>query len=187
MYDSNNIFAKILRGEIPCVKVFEDDRTLAFMDVMPQADGHTLVIAKEGGRNDSRHVSRRCSCLDRHHAEGRQSGEKGPGAPGLMLTMLNGAPRRAKPSFTPIFISFRVGRELNRTRKPVRVPIALISVRMHGGMADPKNLENRCRKNYGAPYDPGTRHVCHQVKASRKTSRSPSVRRANSWKARRAA
>jgi histidine triad (HIT) family protein len=45
-YDSNNIFAKILRGEIPAFKVFEDAHTLAFMDVMPQSDGHTLVIPK---------------------------------------------------------------------------------------------------------------------------------------------
>lgn len=46
-YDNNNIFAKILRGEIPCVKVHEDDKTLAFMDVMPEADGHVLVVPKE--------------------------------------------------------------------------------------------------------------------------------------------
>lgn len=46
-YDSNNIFAKILRGEIPCTKVYEDEHTFAFMDIMPQADGHTLVITKE--------------------------------------------------------------------------------------------------------------------------------------------
>lgn len=45
-YDPNNIFAKILRGEAPCFKVYEDDMTLAFMDVMPQAAGHTLVIPK---------------------------------------------------------------------------------------------------------------------------------------------
>src|SRR6185312_13103768 len=47
-YDKDNIFAKILRGEIPCVKVFEDAKTLAFMDVMPEADGHVLVVPKEG-------------------------------------------------------------------------------------------------------------------------------------------
>lgn len=46
-YDNNNIFAKILRNEIPCVKVYEDEHTLAFMDIMPQAEGHTLVIPKE--------------------------------------------------------------------------------------------------------------------------------------------
>lgn len=45
-YDSDNIFAKILRGEMPCVKVFEDDIALAFMDVFPQAEGHTLVVPK---------------------------------------------------------------------------------------------------------------------------------------------
>jgi len=46
-YDNNNPFAKILRGELPCVKVAEDDATLAIMDLMPQADGHVLVIPKE--------------------------------------------------------------------------------------------------------------------------------------------
>ena len=45
-YDSQNIFAKILRGEIPAIKVYEDEKTLAFMDIMPQAEGHTLVIPK---------------------------------------------------------------------------------------------------------------------------------------------
>ena len=46
-YDQGNIFAKILRGEIPAVKVYEDSRTLAFMDVMPEAEGHVLVVPKE--------------------------------------------------------------------------------------------------------------------------------------------
>ncbi len=50
-YDPNNIFAKILRGEIPCHKVYEDDATLAFMDVMPQVDGHVLVVPKAVSRN----------------------------------------------------------------------------------------------------------------------------------------
>ena len=50
-YDANNIFAKILKGEIPCHKIFEDEHTLAFMDVMPQVDGHCLVIPKPGSRN----------------------------------------------------------------------------------------------------------------------------------------
>jgi histidine triad (HIT) family protein len=51
MYDQNNIFAKILRGEIPAFKVYEDAQSLAFMDVMPQAQGHTLVIPKTQARN----------------------------------------------------------------------------------------------------------------------------------------
>jgi len=45
-YDTNNIFAKILRGDIPSVKVWEDDHVLAFMDVFPQSEGHVLIIAK---------------------------------------------------------------------------------------------------------------------------------------------
>ena len=45
-YDDDNIFAKILRGEIPCVKVFEDDVAIAFMDLFPQSRGHTLVLPK---------------------------------------------------------------------------------------------------------------------------------------------
>ena len=45
-YDDNNIFAKILRGEIPCNKVYETDHVLAFMDIMPRGDGHVLVIPK---------------------------------------------------------------------------------------------------------------------------------------------
>jgi histidine triad (HIT) family protein len=51
MYDSNNIFAKILRGEIPAAKVYESEHVLAFMDVMPQSEGHTLVIPKVQARN----------------------------------------------------------------------------------------------------------------------------------------
>jgi histidine triad (HIT) family protein len=50
-YDQNNIFARILRGEIPCHKVYEDEATLAFMDVMPQAKGHALVVPKRPSRN----------------------------------------------------------------------------------------------------------------------------------------
>ena len=50
-YDRNNIFAGILRGEIPCAKVFEDARTLAFMDVMPEAEGHVLVVPKEDAQD----------------------------------------------------------------------------------------------------------------------------------------
>jgi len=45
-YDDQNIFAKILRGELPSIKLYEDDQVLAFMDIMPQADGHALVIPK---------------------------------------------------------------------------------------------------------------------------------------------
>lgn len=50
-YDDQNVFAKILRGELPCEKVYEDEHVLAFMDIMPRADGHVLVIPKAKARN----------------------------------------------------------------------------------------------------------------------------------------
>jgi histidine triad (HIT) family protein len=50
-YDPNNIFAKILRGEAPCVRIYEDAWALAFMDIMPRAEGHALVIPKHAARN----------------------------------------------------------------------------------------------------------------------------------------
>lgn len=50
-YDANNVFAKILRGEMPAYKIYEDDRALAFLDIMPRAPGHALVIPKRPARN----------------------------------------------------------------------------------------------------------------------------------------
>jgi len=50
-YDPNNVFAKILRGEFPCYKVYEDEHVLAFLDIMPRSTGHTLVIPKAPARN----------------------------------------------------------------------------------------------------------------------------------------
>ena len=50
-YDTDNIFAKILRGSVPCFKIFEDAHTLAFLDIMPKARGHALVIPKHPARN----------------------------------------------------------------------------------------------------------------------------------------
>jgi histidine triad (HIT) family protein len=64
-YDPNNPFAKILRGEFPCYKVYENDHVLAFLDIMPRCPGHTLVIPKAPARNilditaeDFAHVAR---------------------------------------------------------------------------------------------------------------------------------
>ena len=64
-YDNNNVFAKILRGEFPCHKVYENEHVLAFLDIMPRTPGHTLVIPKAPARNilditedDYLHVSR---------------------------------------------------------------------------------------------------------------------------------
>ncbi len=64
-YDEQNIFARILRGELPAIKVYEDDQVLAFMDIMPQADGHTLVIIPNTCGDFTRPPCR-CCCL--HHS-----------------------------------------------------------------------------------------------------------------------
>ena len=50
-YDPSNIFAKILRGELPCHKIYEDEKAIAFLDIMPRAPGHTLVLPKSPARN----------------------------------------------------------------------------------------------------------------------------------------
>jgi histidine triad (HIT) family protein len=71
-YDANNPFAKILRGEFPCYKVYENDHALAFLDIMPRCPGHTLVIPKAPARNildispeDFAHVARAARVIAR--------------------------------------------------------------------------------------------------------------------------
>jgi len=90
-YDSNNVFAKILRGELPCHKVYEDDYTLAFMDIMPQADGHTLVIPKAEAVTlfdlDAAHLGRVMATTQVVAA----AVKKAFAAPGIVLFQLNGA------------------------------------------------------------------------------------------------
>ena len=91
-YDSNNVFAKILRGEIPCAKVYEDDKTLAFMDVMPQADGHVLVIPKEAAENIFELSPAGAAALMITTQKVAKAVKKGLNTPGIMVAQLNGAP-----------------------------------------------------------------------------------------------
>ena len=89
-YDTNNIFAKILRGEIPCIKLFEDAHTLAFMDIMPQAEGHALVIPKEPETTLfelSDEAAAACMATVRRIGNAQK---KGLGAHGIVLMQLNG-------------------------------------------------------------------------------------------------
>jgi histidine triad (HIT) family protein len=89
-YDPNNVFARILRGEVPAHKVFEDERTLAFMDVMPQVDGHTLVIPKFAAENifDLPPESLAATILTTQHVA--RAVKKAFDAPGVMIAQLNG-------------------------------------------------------------------------------------------------
>lgn len=91
-YDQNNIFAKILRKEAPCFAVYEDDMTLAFMDVMPQAEGHTLVIPKFPAENifdlDPEYAAAMATTVKKIAAAVKEAFA----APGIMVAQLNGAP-----------------------------------------------------------------------------------------------
>lgn len=89
-YDPNNVFAKILRGEIPSVKVYEDDKTLAFMDVMPQAEGHTLVISKEQAENIFDLSAEGAAALVATTQKVARALKKGLNVPGVMVAQLNG-------------------------------------------------------------------------------------------------
>ena len=91
-YDSNNVFARILRGEIPAVKVYEDEKTLAFMDVMPQSDGHTLVIPKEPAENIFDLSPEGAAALVATTQKVAKAVKKGLSTPGVMIAQLNGAP-----------------------------------------------------------------------------------------------
>ena len=89
-YDPSNVFARILRGEIPAHKVHEDAFTLAFMDVMPQSDGHTLVIPKYAAENlfDLPPESLAATILATQRVA--RAVKKAFDAPGLMIAQLNG-------------------------------------------------------------------------------------------------
>ena len=89
-YDPNNIFAKILRGEIPSVKIYEDMRTLAFMDVMPQAEGHVLVIPKDQAENIFDLSPGGMAALIATTQLVAKAVKKALACPGLMLVQLNG-------------------------------------------------------------------------------------------------
>lgn len=90
-YDSENIFAKILRNDAPAFKVFEDEYSLAFMDVMPQIDGHTLVIPKYKAENlldcDPDILGHTIRTAQRVGAAVQEAFS----APGFMLAQLNGS------------------------------------------------------------------------------------------------
>jgi histidine triad (HIT) family protein len=89
-YDTNNVFARILRGEIPAHKVCEDERTLAFMDVMPQADGHTLVIPKHAAENLFDLPADDLAATVRTTQRVARAVKKAFDAPGIMIAQLNG-------------------------------------------------------------------------------------------------
>jgi histidine triad (HIT) family protein len=92
-YDSSNIFAKILRGEAPCVKIFEDDDVLAFMDIFPQSQGHCLVIPKNvASRNLADLPAARIEPLFAAVQKLTRAVIKALDCDGVIVTQFNGAP-----------------------------------------------------------------------------------------------
>jgi len=90
-YDPANTFARIVRGELPCHKVYEDEATLAFMDIMPQADCHTLIVPKDAGTGivDTPAASLQAAIATTQKVAAAV--KKATGAPGVMVVQLNGA------------------------------------------------------------------------------------------------
>jgi histidine triad (HIT) family protein len=90
-YDPNNVFAKIARGELPAIRVYEDEHTLAILDIMPQTDGHTLVLPKLAGENllDTP-IEHALAAVTTAQKVGRAIKEAMQ-APGLVLTQFNAA------------------------------------------------------------------------------------------------
>ena len=128
-YDPNNIFAKIVRGEMPSIRVYEDDVALAFMDVFPQSDGHTLVIPKKvQARNfldmPSDYLGSYMLCVQKV----TRAVESGLKPEGLLVTQFNGTPAGQ----TVFHLHFHIiprweGKPLGRHAS--------------GGMAKPEDLE----------------------------------------------
>ena len=135
-YDNNNVFAKILRGEIPCVKVFEDDKTLAFMDVMPQAEGHVLVIPKEPAENVLDLSAESAAAMMLTTQRVAKAVKKGLNTPGIMLAMLNGTP---------------AGQSVFHVHFHIIPRSTGVDLGLHArGMVDPKTLEPIAAKIRGA-------------------------------------
>lgn len=92
-YDPDNIFAKMLRGEMPCIKVYEDEVALAFMDIFPQSEGHTLVIPKDvTARNFIEMPADRLGPYMARVQKVAQAVAEALQPEGLIVTQFNGAP-----------------------------------------------------------------------------------------------
>jgi histidine triad (HIT) family protein len=126
-YDPNNIFARILRGELPKVAVYEDEHTLAFMDIMPSVEGHTLVIPREPAESILDLSPQGAAAVMATTQKVARAVKKALDAPGIMLVQLNG---RAAGQSVP-HLHFHV--------LPRREGLDL---KLHGrAMVDPKTLE----------------------------------------------
>lgn len=135
-YDSNNVFAKILRGEIPSFKIYEDDKCYAFLDAMPQADGHTLVVPKEEAENIFDLSPEGAAHLIQVVQKVAKAVKTGMHAPGIMIAQLNGSEAGQSVFHIHFHIIPRVGG---------------VNLGMHSGdLADPEKQKAIAAKIIGA-------------------------------------
>ena len=135
-YDPDNIFAKILRGEITSLKIYEDEHTFAFLDVMPQAEGHTLVVSKEPAQNIFELSPDGAAALIKSVRKIATAVKTALNVPGIMLVQLNGEAAGQSVFHIHFHIIPRVGG---------------IDLKFHAhDMADPKTLEPVAAKSRAA-------------------------------------
>jgi histidine triad (HIT) family protein len=126
-YDPSNVFARILRGELPSVKVFEDQETLALMDIMPSTEGHTLVIPKEAAETIFDLSEKGAAALMKTTRVIAAAVKNALDCPGLMLIQLNGS---------------AAGQSIPHIHFHVLPRSTGLSLTLHGRtMVDPKTLE----------------------------------------------
>jgi histidine triad (HIT) family protein len=126
-YDPNNIFARILRGELPKVIVYEDAKTLAFMDIMPSVEGHTLVIPKEAAESILDLSPEGAAAVMATTQMVARAVKKALDAPGIMLVQLNGT---------------AAGQSVPHLHFHVLPRQDGLDLKLHGrAMVDPKTLE----------------------------------------------
>lgn len=131
-YDSNNIFAKILRDEFPAHRVYEDDHTLVIMDVMPQSDGHALVLPKSPAENLFELPPEMAAAAMRTAQKVATAARRAFEADGITLMQFNG------PAAGQTVFHFHLHVIPRYEDKPLRT---------HGrGMADPELLAEQARK-----------------------------------------
>jgi histidine triad (HIT) family protein len=90
-YDPQNVFARILRGELPCIRLFEDECTLAFMDLMPQTEGHALVITREPAETLLDLSPEGAAACIRTTQRVAAAVKRAFDVPGILVTQVNGA------------------------------------------------------------------------------------------------
>lgn len=125
-YDTNNVFARILRGELPKIAVFEDDLTLAFLDIMPATEGHTLVIPKEAAETIFDVSPEGAAATIKTTQRVAAAVKKAFACPGVMIVQLNGA---------------EAGQSVPHLHFHILPRANGLDMKVHGrGMADPKTL-----------------------------------------------